>query len=118
QAAREDIHKDRLDDAERKLAEVRTMNIRWGLFELDTPTKVAEAIQKARAKQPATPSPSSPAVASRPGNRAAAQVKLREAREALKTSQYDRAEALATEVAGWGLAYSMWEDSPKKVSAA
>ncbi|MEO6811077.1 MAG: hypothetical protein ABI353_18360, partial [Isosphaeraceae bacterium] len=51
-SAREQLRMGNLDEAERNLNEVRTLNVHWGLFELDTPTKLAEAIEKERAKTP------------------------------------------------------------------
>jgi type II secretory pathway component GspD/PulD (secretin) len=110
QEAREQLRMGNLDEAERKLNEARALNVRWGLFELDTPNKVYDALQKARAGAPPKPGT--------PGNKAQAKARLKEARGLLDAGQYDKAEAIASEVAGWKLGYSMWEDSPRKVALA
>ncbi|HEV3164266.1 MAG TPA: type II secretory pathway, component PulD [Isosphaeraceae bacterium] len=113
-AAREQIHLGNYDDAAAKLAEVRSLNVKWGLFD-DTPTKVAETLEKARPKMAASASPASPGT---PGNHKQAKLKLKQARDLLNGGNYEQAEAVALEVNAWGLSYGMFEDSPSKVAAA
>ena len=50
-----------------------------------------------------------------PRTQRAAQAKLREARESLDEDDYDRAEAIALEVKGWGLSFNRARDTPDRV---
>jgi len=50
-----------------------------------------------------------------PRTQRAAQAKLREARESLAEDDYDRAEAIALEVKGWGLSFDRARDTPDRV---
>jgi type II secretory pathway component GspD/PulD (secretin) len=110
--ARELITMVRYDEAEKKLAEARAMNVRWGLFD-DTPAKVAKDLERVR---PAKTESGSVEVASH--DRKSAKAKLKTAREMIAAGQVDQAEALAVEVGTWGVRYGMFEDNPTKVAAA
>ena len=109
--AREQVRQGNLEEADKKLAEARALNIKWGLFELDTPTKLAEGIAKAKAAQP------KPGAAAT-GDKATARAKLKQARDLLAKNDVAGAEALAGEVGGWGLSYGMMDDSPRKIADA
>lgn len=109
-SGREQLRLGNLDEAERKLNEARALNVHWGLFELDTPTKLAEAIEKERARTPATDG--------KPGDITTARARLKEARGLLDAGRYDQAEVIAQEVAAWNLTYSFREDTPRKIAAA
>ena len=70
---REQIRLGNLDEAQKTLDEVRALNVRWGLFELDTPAKVAETLEKARAAAPPPPGIK--------GDRTQAKARLKQARD-------------------------------------
>ena len=110
QGAREQVRMGNYDEAMRVVQEVQKMNVKWGLFD-ETPAKLAEVIAKARPK----------AVVADVGgarDKKQAMAKLKEARELIANNQSEQAEALSLEVNSWGLNYSVFEDSPKKVAAA
>ena len=109
--AREQLRLGNVEEADKKLAEARALNIKWGLFELDTPTKLAEAVAKAKAAQP------KPGAAAT-GDKATARAKLKQARDLLAKNDVEGADALAREVGGWGLGFGMMEDTPRKVADA
>ena len=111
--AREQLHLGNYDMAQRKAQEADAMAITWGLFD-DTPAKVVEEINKARPKAGVAKATAS----GQPHDRRAAKAKLREARNALASRQFEQAEAVAIEVKGWGLNYGLFEDNPDKVAAA
>jgi hypothetical protein len=111
--SREQIALGNLNEAEAKLTEARGLNVRYNLFGEDTPNKVAETIEKARAKA-ATANPSATA----PHDRKAAAARLKEARQLLAAGQVDQAEAIALDVGSWGLHFGVLGDSPAKVTAA
>ena len=111
--AREQIHLGNYDLAQRKVDEAEALDIKWGLFD-DTPTKVTEEIKKARPKSVVAKGPT----AGQPHDRRAAKARLREARNALNSRQFEQAEAIALEVKGWGLSFGFLEDTPDKVAAA
>jgi type II secretory pathway component GspD/PulD (secretin) len=110
-SAREQITAGNYDGAAAKIAQARSLNIRWGLFD-DTPDKVSAVLVKARPT----------AVAASPGvqtkDRPTARAKLKEARAAIAAKQFEQAEALAMDVKSWNLSYGMFEDNPDKVAAA
>ncbi len=110
QQAREQIAHGEYDEARAKLDEARGLDVHWGLFD-DTPAKVAESLNRARPRTAA-------AVSTAAGNRQQAKARLKEARAALAANRYDQAESISQEVNAWGLTYGMFDDSPKKVSAA
>jgi type II secretory pathway component GspD/PulD (secretin) len=110
--AREQIALGNLAKAEEYLNGVRALNVRYNLFGEDTPNKVADSLEKARAKAPAT------AASSGPKDKRQAMAKLREAREKLAARQVDQAESIAMEVGTWNLRYGLMSDSPGKVLAA
>jgi len=112
QTAREQLRLGNYDDASKLVAEVRAMNVRWGLFD-DTPSKVAEAIEKARPKTLAAG-----VAAPTQHDRRTAKAKLKEARTLLASNQFEQAEAIALDVKGWNLYYGLFEDTPDKVTAA
>jgi hypothetical protein len=96
--AREQIHVGNYDLAQRKVDEAEALDIKWGLFD-DTPAKVTEEIKKTRPKTVASKS----AADGKPHDRRAARIKLREARTALNSRQFEQAESIAMELKGWGL---------------
>lgn len=106
QQAREMAAQGHHDEALKKVAEARAMNVRWTLFD-ETPAKVEELIRKSR-----------PAAAAATGDRRQAKSKLKDARAALANGQTEQAEGLAREVAAWNLRYTMLDDNPEKVLAA
>lgn len=112
QQAREMLSQGRFDEAEQKVSEARSMQVRWGLFD-DTPDRVTAAIAKARPAATATAGTDP-----RNHDRPEAKNRLREARAALSAGQLDQAEAIALEVSSWGLRYGMFEDNPEKVVEA
>ena len=112
--AREQMALGNFDAAEKKIAEAEAIDVKWGLFD-DTPAKVRNDLNKERPKTLA--SMSNPAQ-SLPHNRETANAMLREARAALANHQFEQAEAIAQEVKGWNLSYSLFEDNPDKVAAA
>ena len=110
-AAREQLRAGSYDDATAKIEQARALNVRWGLFD-DTPAKVAADVDKARPKAVASlPS-------DQPKSRQAAKTRLKDARNAIASKQFEQAEAIAMDVKGWGLSYGLWEDTPDKVAAA
>lgn len=109
--AREQIRLGNYDEAAKLVAQTREMNVRWGLFD-DTPTKVAETLEKARPKASAITADD------QPRDHRAAKAKLKEARALLDNKQFEQAEALALDVKSWKLSYGLFEDSPDKVAAA
>ena len=111
QSAREQLRMGNYDDAAKLVAEVRQMPVKWGLFD-ETPDKVDEAIAKARPKMTGV------VAANTPHTKAAAMVKLKEARELLASNQFEQAEAIAIDVESWGLNFGRWEDKPSKVADA
>jgi tetratricopeptide (TPR) repeat protein len=110
QSAKELLRKGNYDEAMQIVLEVQKMNIKWGLFE-ETPTKLAEAIAKARPKATAS-------AGSVVKDKKAAQARLKEAKELLNNKQFEQAEAIALEVKSWGLSYGMFEEKPEKIAAA
>ena len=108
QSAREQVILGRYDEAAAKLAEARALNLHWGLFE-DSPTRVADYLEKARPKV---------AAKGAKGDRRQADAKLREARGLIAAGQPQQAEAVALEVAAWNLRWGMMGDNPTKVAQA
>jgi hypothetical protein len=115
--SREMISLGNFDEAAKKLAEARAMNVRWGLFD-DTPTKVAKDLERYRPK-------SNPNTAAAPAtahtgtrDRREAKEKLKEARRMIDAGQVDQAEAIAVEVGTWGVRFGMFDDNPAKVASA
>jgi type II secretory pathway component GspD/PulD (secretin) len=110
QQAKELAAQGQYDAALGKIAEARAKRVHWTLFD-ETPDRVEAAIQKSR------PRPGQTAGAA-PGDRRQAKARLKEARHALSAGQVDQAEAIAREVGGWNLRYSLLDDTPDKVLAA
>jgi len=110
-SAKEQMRMGNYDDADKLVAQVRQMPVKWGLFD-ETPDKVGEAIAKAR------PKTANGTAGSGAHDKATALVKLKEARNLLASNQYDQAEAIAIEVQSWNLTYGRWEDKPSRVADA
>ncbi len=115
QMAREQIALKHFEAAEKLVAEVRSMNVKWGYFD-DTPDKVAETLAKLKAKEGAITR--NAANASLPRDRRTARLMLRDARVALEANQFDKADAIAREVQSWNLRYGLFDDTPEKVAEA
>ena len=111
--AREQIIAGNFELAEQKVAEAEASDVKWGLFD-DTPAKVRADITKEKPKTVAA----TKAAPGQPGDRKTAKIKIRDARAALASHEYGQAEAIAQEVKGWNLTYSLFEDNPDKVIAA
>ena len=112
QSAKEQMRLGNYDDADKLVAQVRQMPVKWGLFD-ETPDKVGEAITKARPKNTSGTTPTGGA-----HDKATAVAKLKEARGLLASNQFEQAEAIALDVDSWGVKYGRWEDQPSKVAAA
>jgi hypothetical protein len=110
QQAREEILRKNFDAAEQILAEAQAMDVKWGLFD-ESPSRVAEALRKARAGGGPLASKSS-------RDRRTARARLREARAALAAGNLDKAEGIAMDVSSWGVRYGLFEDTPDKLGAA
>lgn len=108
-AAREDVRLGDYDAAEAKVAEARSLDVSYTLFD-DTPDRVEDAIAKAR--------PKLAAAVGGPRDKKNAKDKLKQARTLLTSGHFDQAEAIALDVESWKLDFGMFEDSPKKVIAA
>lgn len=106
QQARELMAQGKYDDALRKVAEARAMNVHWTLFD-ETPAKMEELILKNK-----------PTEGGVRGDRRQAKAKLKDARAALANGQVEQAEGLAREVASWNLRFGVFDDNPEKVLAA
>ena len=104
-----------IEAAEKKLAQAEAFDVKWGLFD-DTPAKVRNDLNKEKPKTVAVATTRTSTTV--PGDHKTAKAKLREARAALSAHQYEQAEAIAQEIKGWNLSYSLFEDNPDKVSAA
>lgn len=123
---REQIVKENFDAAKETLAQARSFNVKWGLFE-DSPDKVEDSLAKAKAdakkKGKTGADPRASAMGDAPGknlphDRRTARGLLREARAALVASQFDKAEAIVREVRSWNLRFSLFDDSPDKIEVA
>ncbi len=114
-SAREDIARGAYDDAQAKIQQAKEMDVRWGLFDNDTPEKAQESLDKVR---PQISSAGAAPVGDPQDQKRQAKERLEEARAALEQNDYNRAEAIAMEVDSWGLNYGMFEDNPSKVTAA
>ena len=108
QQAREQLLREQFDEAEKYIAEARTLDVRWGWFD-ESPDHVAQAIAKARDKA---------AKGGSPRDRRSALAKLREARAALAANDVEKAEQLVQEISSWGLRYGRSDDTPEKVAIA
>ena len=118
-SAREDLARGDFDAAQAKLDKARMMDVKWGLFDEVTPNKLQKELDKAMPEGgPADVAASAPPAGDRGQQKAAAKARLDEARAALARGDYDRAQAIAQEVASWGLSFGVLEDSPEKVVAA
>ena len=111
QSAKEQMRMGNYDDAEKLVAEVRQMPVKWGLFD-ETPDKVGEAIAKVRPKMAGA------ATVGAAHTKATAVARLKEARVLLASNQFEQAEAIAIDVESWGLNFGRWEDKPSKVADA
>ncbi|CAN5911389.1 hypothetical protein BH23PLA1_BH23PLA1_31280 [soil metagenome] len=114
-SAREDIARGQYDAAQEKIHQARAMEVRWGIFDNETPEKVQESLDKIRPKVSAA---AVAPVGDDRERRQQAKQRLEEARAALEVNDYNRAEAIALEVNSWNLNYGMFEDNPTKVAAA
>jgi hypothetical protein len=113
QLAREQIYKGHYDLAEQAIAEAKSMDVKWTVFD-ETPEKMTEALLKAKdkkAKETTNPT-------DQPRDRRASKIRLRDARAALAGNDLDRAESIAREVKSWQLSYGFFDDTPERVSAA
>ncbi|WP_235905387.1 type II and III secretion system protein [Tautonia marina] len=118
-SAREDLAKGDYDAAQAKLDKARNMDVKWGLFDDLSPNKLQKELDKARpADGAATVADANRPVDDPKAAKAAAKLKLEEAREALSRGDYDRAQAIAMEVETWDLSFGIFEDSPEKVTSA
>jgi type II secretory pathway component GspD/PulD (secretin)/tetratricopeptide (TPR) repeat protein len=118
-SAREDLARGDFDAAQAKLDKARMMDVKWGLFDEITPNKLQKELDKAMPEGGPAPVASSAPPAGDPGQqKRAAKARLDEARSSLAGGDYDRAQAIAQEVASWGLNFGVLEDSPEKVIAA
>ena len=126
QLARDQMFRREFDAAERTIAEARTFKVKWGFFD-ETPDKLSAALTKARTKdiagKPSTriagsTEPTTSLDADLPHDRRTARNALRDARSALNAGQTDRAEAIVRDLKTWDLRYSMFEDTPDKLSVA
>jgi hypothetical protein len=118
QLAREQIKKGHLDIAEQAVAEARSLDVQWTLFD-ETPDRLAEALAKARAKagQPAR-ARTGDLLPPQSRDRRSARARLKEARAALAANDLEKAESLSREVRSWGISLSLFDDTPDKVDAA
>ncbi|WP_250846819.1 type II secretory pathway, component PulD [Aquisphaera insulae] len=112
--AREQIAAGNSAAAEEKLARAEAIDVKWGLFD-DTPAKVRNDLKRELPKAAATAGTTG---VSASGDPKSARAHLKEARAALSKHQVDQAEAIATQVKGWNLSYSLFEDNPDKIIAA
>ncbi len=112
-SAREQLRLGNADAAAGFLAQAKAMNVRWTLFD-DTPAKVEADLAKLRAAMPTVAA----GAAGMPGDKKQAKAKLKEARQALDSGDYDRAEAIAREVESWKTNFTVLEESPGKIVAA
>ncbi|WP_169976121.1 type II secretory pathway, component PulD [Tautonia rosea] len=118
-SAREDLARGEYDAAQAKLDKARSMDVKWGLFDDLSPNKLQKELDKVRpAEGAATVADSTLPVDDPKAAKAAAKLKLEEAREALSRGDYDRAQAIAMEVETWNLSFGIFEDSPEKVASA
>jgi len=111
QSAKEQMRMGNYDEAEKLVAKVRQMPVKWGLFD-ETPDKVGEAIAKARPKM------AGGTAGSAAHDKKTALAKLKEARNLLASNQFEQAEAIALDVDSWNLTYGRWEDKPNRVADA
>ncbi|MDX2035767.1 MAG: type II secretory pathway, component PulD, partial [Isosphaeraceae bacterium] len=109
QQAREQIRMGNYAEAGELITRVQSMNVKWSLFD-DTPAKVQETLDKAR--------PKAEGVASAARDRESAKRLIKDGRQALAAGEYEKAEAIALEVNGWGLNFSVLEDNPSKLASA
>lgn len=123
--AREQIQRKQYQEAERSITEVRGMNVKWGYFD-DTPKKVSEALGKARGKSAVAAAATMAAegnfgsaslAGEQPRDRRAAKAMLHDARVALASGRVEEAEKISQNVHSWGLRYSLFDDTPEKLSA-
>ncbi|QDV34128.1 type II secretory pathway, component PulD [Tautonia plasticadhaerens] len=118
-SAREDLARGDFDAAQAKVDKARVMDVKWGLFDEVTPNKLQKELDKAMPEGgPAAVAASAPPAGDPGQQKSAAKARLDEARAALAGGDYDRAQAIAQEVASWGLSFGVLEDSPEKVIAA
>jgi len=110
-SAKEQMRMGNYDDADKLVAQVRQMPVKWGLFD-ETPDKVGEAIAKARPKMAGGAAATTGA-----HDKATATAKLKEARNLLAANQFEQAEAIALDVESWGLSYGRWEEKPSSLAA-
>lgn len=126
QLARDQMIRGKFEDSERTIAEARTYQVKWSMFD-ETPDKLSAALAKARAKaekgkskvgREGATDPNSGLDPNLPHDRRTARSLLRDARVALDAGLTDRAEAIAREVRTWDLRYNLFEDTPDKLSVA
>jgi type II secretory pathway component GspD/PulD (secretin) len=110
--AREQMRLGNFDQAAALVAQAKTMDLRWTLFD-DTPKKVEDDLARMRPDAVTA----SPGGAPATGDHRAAKARLKEARTALEAGDYERAEAIALEVGSWGQHFGVLEDSPSKIAA-
>ena len=108
--AREQIRKGHFDIAERALAEARSLDVKWTVFD-ETPDRMTDALNKAKDKAKTAAQPP-------PHDRRTARARLKEARAALAANKLDRAEQLVAAVRSWNVGYGLFDDTPDKVASA
>jgi hypothetical protein len=114
--AREQIQRGNYDLAVQKVAQARSLNVKWGFLD-DTPDKVDKAIVYYRKRRPAAAKGTDGKAPAEAPNLRTAQARLQEARDALAKNQVDHAEEIAREVQAWGLDFGKSDDSPDKILA-
>jgi hypothetical protein len=114
--AREQIQRGNYDQAVQKVAQARSLNVKWGFLD-DNPDKVDKAIVYYRKRRPSPAKEADGKASAELHDLRTAQDRLQEARDALAKNQVDHAEEIAREVKGWGLDFGKSNDSPDKLLA-
>jgi hypothetical protein len=114
--AREQIQRGNFDLAVKKVAQARTLDVKWGFLD-DTPDKVDKAIVYHRKRHPEMAKAADPKAPAATHDLRTAQARLQEARAALAKNQIDQAEEIARDVQAWGLDFGKSDDSPDKLLA-
>jgi tetratricopeptide (TPR) repeat protein len=114
--AREQIQRGHFDLAEKKVAEARALDVKWGFLD-DSPDKVAKSIIYVRKHRPDLAKAAETQAPDAPHDLRTARARLAEARAAMAQNQVDRAEQIARDVQTWGLDFGRSDDSPEKILA-
>jgi hypothetical protein len=110
QQARELIIRKQFDAAAEKVAEARTLPVKWSIFD-ETPDNVEQALIKARGKA----GTKEQGLGDGPRDRRTARTKLREARAALASHDLNKAETIARDVNSWNLRYGLFDETPAQL---